>query len=92
MDLTQKNRTGWKLTLAAALVLLCGCNRSPSINILGSFFPVWLFCAVFGVVLAFMVNVALGRVGWSAQLAPALLVYPALAVLLSLTIWLVFYS
>jgi hypothetical protein len=32
-----------------------GCTLSPSVNILGSFFPAWLICIVTGLVLALIV-------------------------------------
>ncbi len=37
-------------------ILLClslaGCGAAPSLDILGSFFPSWMLCAVLGIVLA----------------------------------------
>lgn len=69
-----------------------GCRRAPDYSILGSFFPVWLFCLALGILLAFLVHLLLVRLEWNEQLSPPLLVYPGLAVLFSLSIWLVFYS
>ncbi len=86
-------KTQWKRWIGLVLMpLASGCDRSPSINILGSFFPIWLFCAVVGTVLALVVYTVLQRIDWAHQLAPGILVYPSLAVLFSLSIWLVFYS
>lgn len=79
---------------AAALLALgsTGCRRAPDYSILGSFFPVWLFCGAFGILLAFLVHLLLLRLEWNEQLAPPLLVYPGLAVLFSLGLWLALYS
>jgi hypothetical protein len=37
---------------ASALSLLDGCNGAPSRNILGSYFPSWMVCALVGIALA----------------------------------------
>lgn len=78
--------------IAAAALLLPGCARAPSYSILGSFFPVWLLCGIAGILLAFGVHLLLLRLGWDEQLAPPLLVYPSLAALFCLALWLVFFS
>src|SRR5438552_1909116 len=41
---------------AAILIALPGCGVSPSVNILGSFFPAWLISIVIGVVLTVVVR------------------------------------
>ena len=38
--------------LVGVSLLAAGCQRAPSVDILGSFFPVWIFCAVIGVIAA----------------------------------------
>ncbi len=35
-----------------AAVMLAGCSRAPTFNILGSFFPSWILCGVIGILLA----------------------------------------
>ena len=77
---------------AAALPLLCGCGRTPSISILGSYFPAWLLCFAIGVLLAFLLHLLLIRLRLSEQLRPTLLVYPALATSFTLSLWLLFFS
>ncbi len=82
-------RSGFCVALIAGL---SGCQRAPSFSLLGSFFPVWLFCAMAGILLAFLVHLLLLRLRWDDQLAPSLLVWPALATLFSLGLWLVFFG
>ena len=82
-------RTGAAAGLCA---LLSGCTRAPSYSILGSFFPVWLFCGIAGILLAFGVHVILVRLERDHELEPPLLVYPSLAMLFTLGLWLVFFS
>ncbi len=80
------------LLLLPAALLLTGCQRAPAYSLLGSFFPVWLFCAAAGILLAFLVHLLLLRLKLDEQIAPPLLVYPALATFFSLSLWLVFFS
>src|SRR5277367_2044573 len=36
-----------------ALLLIAGCSRAPTFNILGSFFPSWILCGVIGILLRY---------------------------------------
>ena len=71
---------------------LAGCALSPSVNILGSFFPAWLICIVAGLVLALVAWRVLVATGMAPYLRPAALVYPSLAVLLIFATWLVLFG
>ena len=77
---------------ATACALLTGCQGAPSYSILGSFFPVWLFCAIVGVLFSFLLHLLLVRLELHEQLSPPLLVYPAMAISFALLLWLLFYS
>ena len=80
------------VALGAVIPLTVGCSRAPQIGILGSFFPAWLPCAIVGIVLTFGVHFLLGRLRLAHQLAPALLVYPAVATIITITLWLALFS
>ena len=69
-----------------------GCDRAPSYSILGSFFPVWIFCFIVGLLLTLGVHLLLQRLRLADQLAPAVLVYPSLAALFTMSLWLILYS
>ena len=97
MSIARLNQVGARpatKAIFATLALLgaTGCRRAPSYSILGSFFPVWIFCFVAGILLSFLIHTLLGRRGLGNLLSPALLVYPSLTVLFTLTLWLLFYS
>jgi hypothetical protein len=86
-------RRGVLSNLAALSVLATsGCDRAPSYSILGSFFPVWIFCFVVGLLLTLLVHVLLQRLKLADQLVPAVLVYPSLTALFTMSLWLIFYS
>lgn len=90
-----RNRRILRRDVAMPLVCLApisGCALSPSVNILGSFFPAWLISIVVGLVLALVVWRLLVAVDIAAHLAPPALVYPSLAALLIFTSWLVLFG
>jgi len=70
------------------LLLLEGCGRAPSFDILGSFFPAWLMCFVLAVIISV---VSLGVLRRYVEIAWPVLVYPSLVALLASAIWLVLF-
>jgi hypothetical protein len=76
-----------KLPLIAAL-LLTGCARAPSVDVIGSFFPAWMFCLAIGVVLTFVVRAILVRLHLETEVGPLALFYPSLLTLLTCLLWL----
>jgi hypothetical protein len=78
--------------VAAATLLIAGCSRAPSFNLLGSFFPAWILCGVVGILLAVAVRLLFVRIKLEQQLRPLILVYPCLAAFFTFTLWLLFFS
>lgn len=77
----------------AFLTLLCaGCARAPSVDIIGSFFPVWMICLTAGLVLTFVVRALLLRLRVESEVGPLALFYPSAIVLFACVLWLIFYS
>lgn len=70
-------------------LLLTGCSRAPSVDILGSFFPAWLFCLILAVLLATFIRLMLLRI--RVKVVLPILVYPSLAALLTFALWLIFF-
>jgi hypothetical protein len=65
---------------------------SPSIDVLGSYFPAWVICIVVGVVLTILTRLLF--IAWKihAYIVPAPIVYPCLTAVFALTIWLLFFQ
>jgi YtcA family len=80
------------VAVAAATLLLAGCSRAPSFNILGSFFPSWILCGVIGILLTVAARLLFVRIKLEEQLSPLILVYPCLAAFLTFSLWLLFFS
>ena len=59
----------------------------PQINVVGSFFPSWMLCAGIGIVVAVLARALFQRVGVDSYLGPRALVYPSLALLVTLVLW-----
>jgi hypothetical protein len=75
-----------------ATLLMVGCSRVPSFNLLGSFFPAWILCGVIGILLAVAARLFFVRIKLEQQLKPLILVYPCLAAFFTFTLWLLFFS
>lgn len=87
-------RSGVRAIGAAAVsgLLEAGCAHSPSISVLGAYFPDWLFCMVAGVVLSVAVYLVLARLAPGRRFGPSAVVYPTLVTLLALIAWLIFFQ
>jgi hypothetical protein len=70
-------------------LFLAGCSRAPSVDILGSFFPAWLFCLILAVLLATLIRLVMLRL--RVKVVLPILVYPSLAALLTFALWLIFF-
>ena len=80
----------WLLCLA---VLGCtGCSRAPSIEIIGSFFPAWMFCIMAALVLTGLIRLALVRWEMEQKLAPLIVFYPSVAVAISCSLWFILFA
>ena len=67
---------------------VAGCDRAPSFDILGSYFPGWLVCLTLALLLTVLVRSVLLRL--KIELAPPILVYPSLLAGLTFAEWLLF--
>ena len=63
----------------------------PHINIVGSFFPSWMLCAVIGIIVALLARRLLVWAGLDPYVGPRALVYGSLAILVTLVLWVAFF-
>jgi hypothetical protein len=84
-----KNRLRNSCACAVPAMLLAGCSRAPSVDILGSFFPAWLVCFAIAVVLTGVARVLL--VKFKVKVELPVLVYPSLTALFTFALWLIFF-
>jgi hypothetical protein len=66
------------------LLLMTGCGRAPSFDILGSFFPAWLVCLVVAILLTAFSRALLIRY---VEIVWPVLVYPSLTAIFAFALW-----
>jgi YtcA family len=64
-------------------------EHAPSIDVLGSFFPVWMFCLLGAVVLTAAARSLLLKTGLESHLGPRIIIYPSMLTLFACGIWLI---
>jgi hypothetical protein len=79
-----------RLSCATTMLgLLGGCNGAPSRNILGSYFPSWMICALLGIVLALAARAIFKASGILEELPVPFVVMLAIACAGTFAMWLV---
>ena len=73
------------------IVALTGCRRAPAFNVLGSYFPAWLFCLLVGALLTAAARVFARKYKLAEALNPPLLMYSCLTAFFTFAIWLIFF-
>ena len=70
----------------------CSANdHSPTVDILGSYFPAWIICIVLGLALTLIARQILIGLKVNTHLYPAPLVYISMLVCFTLALWLLFF-
>ncbi|HEY0803094.1 MAG TPA: YtcA family lipoprotein [Steroidobacteraceae bacterium] len=89
-DSSEGGRTrGPQGLLLAALVSLGGCNGAPSRNILGSYFPSWMVCALIGIAVAGITRAIFKASGILPELPVPFVVFLAIGCAATFTLWLI---
>jgi hypothetical protein len=76
------------------VLALSGCSsddHSPTVDILGSYFPAWIICIVLGLALTLIARQILIGLKVNSHLRPAPLVYISMLVCFTLALWLSFF-
>jgi hypothetical protein len=85
-----------KIPLLAAILIPPQCRAeasySPTVDVLGSYFPAWMVCIVSGIVLVLVVRLLLIGLGMHTHMRPKSIVYPCMTVLFTLAVWLAFFK
>jgi YtcA family len=86
--------------LATVAVILVVClvavrvssHHSPTVDILGSYFPAWMICIVSGLTLTLIAHWIVQVCKVKSYLGPAPLIYSCLMVIFTFATWLLFYQ
>ena len=85
-------RASLTLRRVAIASAVSGCSYSPTLDLLGSYFPGWMLCAVLGIFAAVIIRLVLAATGINDYVVAPLLTYAALAVSATLLAWLVWFG
>lgn len=83
---------GRLLPCLVLLPWLAGCSASPSISVLGAYFPDWIFCFIGSLLMTLIVRAVLVRTQRESALGPPFVVYSALLLLFSMLIWMLIFN
>jgi hypothetical protein len=67
-------------------------HRSPTIDILGSYFPAWMICIVSGLTLTLVSRLIVRANHLEAYASPAPLIYTCLTIIYTFGTWIIFYQ
>lgn len=84
--------TGLALLIVFFLAMQMFGHHSPTVDILGSYFPAWMICIVSGLTLTLIAHwiVQVGRL--KPYLGPAPLIYSCLMIIFTFATWILFYQ
>jgi hypothetical protein len=77
-----------RYSFVPSLLLLTGCGRAPSFDIVGSFFPAWLICLMMAILLTVLSRELLRRY---VEIVWPIVVYPSLTAAFTFALWLVLF-
>lgn len=67
-------------------------HRSPTIDILGSYFPAWMICIVSGLTLTLVSRWVIRAYHLESYASPAPLIYTCLTIIYTFLTWIIFYQ
>jgi YtcA family len=85
------NSAASEMLSLVGVISLTGCQRAPSIDVLGSFFPAWLLCLILGILLAAGTRFLLLKMHLEEALSPPIVMYASLTALFTFGLWLLFF-
>ncbi len=79
-------------SLCFAMMGCSGCSRAPSVEVIGSFFPAWMFCIIAALIITGLIRRELVRRGLEKKLGPLVVFYPGIAVAITCLLWLILFA
>jgi len=66
--------------------------HSPTVDVLGSYFPAWMVCILSGLALTFVAHGVVQVCNLNTYLGPAPLIYSCLMIIFTFATWILFYQ
>ena len=67
-------------------------HHSPTVDILGSYFPAWMVCILIGLTLTFIAQWLIQVLNLKPYVGPAPLIYSCLMIIFTFVTWILFYQ
>jgi len=83
---------GVAVVVFAFLAVRIFSHHSPTVDILGSYFPAWMVCILSGLALTFVVHWIVQVLNLKPYVGPAPLVYSCLMIIFTFVTWILFYQ
>ena len=83
---------GAGLLLAVFLALHSFSQHSPTVDILGSYFPAWMVCIISGLTLTLVAHWIVQVCHLKPYVGPAPLIYSSLMIIFTFATWILFYQ
>ena len=80
------------LLLVVFVALQLSRDHSPTVDILGSYFPAWMICIFLGLTLTLIAHWVVQVCKLKPYIGPAPLIYSCLMIIFTFTTWIVFYQ
>jgi uncharacterized membrane protein len=77
--------------LMAVTLINAACSRAPSVDIMGSFFPIWMICLVIAIFMVAALRLLLQRTRLETEVGPLPLFYPCAVILFTGLLWVIFF-
>ena len=84
--------------LGLAIVVLCfvavriSSHHSPTVDVLGSYFPAWMICILSGLALTLVAHWIVQVGNLKPYIGPAPLIYSCLTIIFTFATWILFYQ
>ena len=83
---------GFLLLVLAFLAVQLSSHQSPTVDVLGSYFPAWMVCIVSGLTLTLVAHWIVQMCHLKPYLGPAPLIYSCLMIIFTFATWILFYQ
>jgi YtcA family len=80
------------LLVIAFLAVQLSSHRSPTVDVLGSYFPAWMVCILSGMTLTLVTHWIIQVCKLKTYIGPSPLIYSSLMIIFTFATWILFYQ
>ena len=84
--------SGLAVVVLCLVAVLISSPRSPTVDVLGSYFPAWMVCILSGLALTLVAHWIVQMGDLKPYIGPAPLIYSCLMIIFTFATWILFYQ